>query len=546
MENTKLAFMKKTSLLIPIIGYSIISVSLFVFVSSIFHLTILTHVSPLLISRKMSTALCFILSGIALICLTDKNRGFIGNVVVTTSSLIICTISGLTLYEYITGFNIGIDQLFFKDNYIDFSSIYPGRIAVIGCINFFLSGIAYLFLIRKDFNKIIVQFFVAVIFITSLVSLYDYTFGINTHKLFAAYTIMSVNSDISFILISLAILLIGSRNRINQLVMSKSLGNYLLRGMLPIIFIVPVMLIVLERHLEKTKIIDENLGDVIVSAGLFIIFFFAIACIARLIDKGEAKLIAAQKIMVQDAIIFREFIENIDIVFFRTSPNLDKIFYISPAYEKIWKKDRESLYKNSSDWLESIVPEDKKNAFEAIHKGLSEGKTKVSAEFHIKRCDESVRNIYVRVFQLKDPENAVFCNIGIAIDITNIDTLKLYGHIQQEVAHILETKKTINEIFPATLHIICKTLNWDLGEIWLIDEASNILRCVNIWHKDSVKMRAYENATHEYIFKMGEGFPEEYGKKENRYGCRIMQPKNISLVPMQRNEQGSTLCLECL
>jgi PAS domain S-box-containing protein len=63
---------------------------------------------------------------------------------------------------------------------------------------------------------------------------------------------------------------------------------------------------------------------------------------------------------------FRQMAEHIREVFWIMPPNLAELatsdagkdFYVSPAYEQVWGRSRESLYADPAAWLHSIHPED--------------------------------------------------------------------------------------------------------------------------------------------------------------------------------------------
>ena len=55
---------------------------------------------------------------------------------------------------------------------------------------------------------------------------------------------------------------------------------------------------------------------------------------------------------------FRQLAENIREVFWMITPEADEILYISPAYEQVWGRTCESLYRNPASWMEAIHPDD--------------------------------------------------------------------------------------------------------------------------------------------------------------------------------------------
>src|SRR5205085_3800921 len=56
---------------------------------------------------------------------------------------------------------------------------------------------------------------------------------------------------------------------------------------------------------------------------------------------------------------FRQLAENINEVFWILDPALKEIFYVSPAFQKIWGRSCQELYENPRLWLESIDGEDR-------------------------------------------------------------------------------------------------------------------------------------------------------------------------------------------
>ena len=67
---------------------------------------------------------------------------------------------------------------------------------------------------------------------------------------------------------------------------------------------------------------------------------------------------------------FRQLAEHIDEVFWIGAPDWNKVFYISPAYEKKWGLSAEALYKKPLIWIESVHPDDREQVFEDIPKDL--------------------------------------------------------------------------------------------------------------------------------------------------------------------------------
>ena len=114
---------------------------------------------------------------------------------------------------------------------------------------------------------------------------------------------------------------------------------------------------------------------------------------------------------------FRQLAENIADVFWMTSPDMQKIHYVSPAYERIWGRSVESLYANPHQWADAILPEDRERVWTTFGR-LAKAEASVSAEFRIALPDGAVRWIFSRGFVVRDTAGMVIRRTGIATDTT--------------------------------------------------------------------------------------------------------------------------------
>ena len=55
---------------------------------------------------------------------------------------------------------------------------------------------------------------------------------------------------------------------------------------------------------------------------------------------------------------FRQLAENIDEVFWLTESVTRKLLYVSPAYERVWKRSVGSLFAQSPSWQSTVHPDD--------------------------------------------------------------------------------------------------------------------------------------------------------------------------------------------
>ncbi len=127
--------------------------------------------------------------------------------------------------------------------------------------------------------------------------------------------------------------------------------------------------------------------------------------------------VRAEEALRQSEENFRLINENIQDVFWMSTASLDKIIYVSPAYEKLWGRTRESLYASPQSFLDGIHPEDRERAIDVVSGGHAQG-IPWNVEYRVIRPDGSIRWIQDRGFPIKDGQGNLRLLTGVATDIT--------------------------------------------------------------------------------------------------------------------------------
>jgi len=114
---------------------------------------------------------------------------------------------------------------------------------------------------------------------------------------------------------------------------------------------------------------------------------------------------------------FHQLADNISDVFWITSPDMRRVHYLSPAFDRVWGRLAASAMEHPQEWSDAIVLEDRKLVF-AVFGRLMAGKPSVEVEFRIARPNGEVRWIHSRGFQVRDAAGKVVRLTGVARDIT--------------------------------------------------------------------------------------------------------------------------------
>src|SRR5437762_12070943 len=96
---------------------------------------------------------------------------------------------------------------------------------------------------------------------------------------------------------------------------------------------------------------------------------------------------------------------------------------------------------------------------------------------------------------------------GTVQDITERKQAEQRLVAQHTVTQILAEAATLQEATPKILQAVCECLVWDVGALWSIDREAGVLRCVEVWHKESVEVPQCEATSREGTFMAGIGRP---------------------------------------
>jgi PAS domain S-box-containing protein len=108
---------------------------------------------------------------------------------------------------------------------------------------------------------------------------------------------------------------------------------------------------------------------------------------------------------------------------------------------------------------------------------------------------------------------------------------------QHTVAQVLAETATLEEATAKILQAVCECLAWDLGELWRIDRAAGVLRCVGMWHKESIEAPQFEATGHDRTFLPGIGLPGRvWTSGEPAYIPDVVQDANFPRASIAARE----------
>ncbi len=149
---------------------------------------------------------------------------------------------------------------------------------------------------------------------------------------------------------------------------------------------------------------------------------------------------------------FRLMAETIDDFFWMSTPGMDTMLFVGPAFRSIWGREPRSLSDNPRLLLDTVHPDDRERYVALFGESGSEAR---AGEYRILRPDGTERWVRDRRFPVRDTDGAVRFLVGIASDVTNRKQLQLQieaanklleGRVRERSAQLDEAVEEVESI----------------------------------------------------------------------------------------------------
>lgn len=458
------------------------------------------------IAIKFNTAVCIIFIALSMWILKDEAANSYARIVAKLFAVIVLVTSILTLIEYVFHVDLYLDQLFFVEKSYG-EHFFPGRMSLVTAICFIAASLSLLLLDNKLLPKWSHQIFAGIIISLAMISIQFFIFNIKPDYISISYFNMAFGTTIAFLLFSLCLLLKNPYVGISLVLLEDTISGSMGRSLFPLIFILPIFIVFIVNQGQYKLFYNEEFSHAIISLQFIFIAGIIVYINLLLIRRKEKEMEKAQSELQERDILFNEFAENIDSVLWRATSTLDKIIYVSPAYEKIWGRSANYLYTHPEDWIEAIVPEDRQRVFDSFINKFKQGILVSSFEFKIQSQEGSIHNIIARSFPIKNSQGDLSGIIGITTDITSTYRSMLKNRLIYDIHKSLSHTSDIKQSGLEILKLICYALNFTIGEIWLFNKDKNTLNILVDWHKEKSLIRSIPKKPIDVSEKNLDAFP---------------------------------------
>ncbi|MEH2091234.1 PAS domain S-box protein [Nostoc sp.] len=215
-------------------------------------------------------------------------------------AIAVTTIAALTLCQYLFGWNLGIDELVFRDSPTSIATSHPGQMGANTALNFILVSIALQIQIhpKTHRNYWYAQIIALIATLISFQALMGYAYQVEVLYGLAPYTTsMALHTAMLFLLLSIGILWTRAEHGLMRVVTSDSDGGLLARRLLVAAIAVPFILgwVIVEG--QRAGQYDPAFAVSVFAIVVIVIFTILIWQSARVIER-----LSYQRDLAQEAL----------------------------------------------------------------------------------------------------------------------------------------------------------------------------------------------------------------------------------------------------
>lgn len=157
---------------------------------------------------------------------------------------------------------------------------------------------------------------------------------------------------------------------------------------------------------------------------------------------------------------FRVLADNIDETFWLTGTDGNEVFYVSPAYQRLWQQAADSLLEQPRSWSATIHRKDRaqvERSFEAYL--AAPGEHAFDRQFRLNRPDGTTRHIHLRIVPVAGEAPG---HLAFARDITELK--QAHAALQESNEKLLRLTRHQETVNEAQRTRIARELHDELGQ----------------------------------------------------------------------------------
>jgi PAS domain S-box-containing protein len=390
-------------------------------------------------AMKANTALGLLLAGTALWLAGAGRATPARSRFIQICATLVLLLGILTILEHISGANLHLDELLFRDHTPSQGSISPGRMALTTAVSFVFVGWALLML-RSRRGILLGQYFVSVVGGLCLLNLVGYLYGIKNFYGIAQHTSMALPTSVTMLVLCSGVLFSRPDRGIMAVISSDAPGGVMARNLLPAALLIPAALGWLRWRGQVAGLYDTAFGLALFAASIIVVFALLICLCAILLNRLDVQRSRADASLRNSEERYRTVVESLPQMVWTCTPDGKRDYLSRQWLQYTGVPESEQL---GFGWMAQVHPEDRAR----IAEGRSEA-VKTAQDFDVQYRVRSQAGEYRWVRALTVPvrnaDGAITKWFGTATDVQEIKTAE--ASLRDSEAHFRELADAMPQI----------------------------------------------------------------------------------------------------
>lgn len=256
------------------VNIAVTALALFVLLGWVFDIPAVKSIIPGYISMKINTAVIFLMIAVAFLLLAAGGKGKLYlSRIITGIALVLTTV---TLLQYITGADFGVDQFLGADSNLT-GSLHPGRMSLVTVVCFLLLCVVlFTFNITGRYFRLAMQGFLHMVTLLSFTAIVGYIFDVPGFYTLSVLTTMAIHTAVAFFVLSIALSLVHPTVGVTGLFTGAEIGNEMARRVFVQVLLAGIVLGYLRLLTHRNRLVDVEFGIALFAMAFILVTLFII------------------------------------------------------------------------------------------------------------------------------------------------------------------------------------------------------------------------------------------------------------------------------
>jgi two-component system, sensor histidine kinase and response regulator len=432
-------------------GVIAMAVGVLVLLGWIFRIEAIVSVVPGFATMKVNTAVCIFLSGFSLLLL----RSSVGRVLALVprpvqlgqmGGLFVALIALLSLVEYASRLDFGIDQFPLQDTWTDPRIAPPGRMSIATAFGFLMLGSSLFILGRKGYLAAAVSQILALIGLgDAVIGCLGYIYGVHGLYAMSVYTSMAAHTALVLLLLGIGVLFAQSGRGLIADIMSKHDGGRMARHILPLAVTLPFVIGWLRLQGEHAGLYGTEFGLALFATSNIIMFTILVWVSARTLNVRAREL-------VQSDYRHRFLADTMPQIIWAAKPD-GNVDYFNQRWINYTGLSLDET--KNWDWKRVVHPDDLDHSIACWTKSITTG-CDYEVEYRFKRGSDGAYRWHLgRAFAQRNDKGEVIEWVGTCTDIDDHKQARqqLEKRVAERTAELAGARERLQAVLDAATHV---------------------------------------------------------------------------------------------